>query len=173
MRSHFTAGSKECYPHSPPPHWKFSVRSFLFYLTSFSSNTSPHSGQNFGGCAGSAGSQPHLSQRYRGALAGFFAPQFEQNLPLLTFPQVQVQPSCAGSGFFAPHSGQNLPVAVAPQLHFQLSPAGLGSGFFAPHSGQNLPQTTAPQEHFHRSMPSKSRGCSTCCFCCCCCCPML
>lgn len=158
MRSHFTAGSKECCPHSPPPHRKFSVRSFLFYLTSLSSNTSPHSGQNFGGCAGSAGSQPHLSQRYRGALAGFFAPQFEQNLPLLTFPQVQVQPSCAGSGFFAPHSGQNLPVATAPQLHFQLSPAGLGSGFFAPHSGQNLPVAVAPQLHFQPF-------CAGCCIC--------
>ena len=171
MRSRFTAGSKECYPHSPPPHWKFSVRSFLFYLTSFSSNTSPHSGQNFGGCAGSAGSQPHLSHLYCGTPAGFFAPQFWQNLPLFTAPQEQVQPS-ASAGLGEPHSGQNFPVAVAPHLQVQLF-AGFGSGFFAPHSGQNLPQTTAPQEHFHRSMPSKSRGCSTCCFCCCCCCPML
>lgn len=159
MRSHFTTGSKEHFPHSPPPHRKFSVKNlFPFYLTSLSSNTSPHSGQNFGGCAGSAGSHPHLSQRYRGALSGFFAPQFEQNLPLLTFPQVQVQPSCAGSGFFAPHSGQNLPVAVAPQLHFQLSPAGLGSGFFAPHSGQNLPVAVAPQLHFQPF-------CAGCCIC--------
>lgn len=137
---------------------KVQCKEFIFYLTSLSSNTSPHSGQNFGGCAGSAGSQPHLSQRYRGALAGFFAPQFEQNLPLLTFPQVQVQPSCEGSGFFAPHSGQNLPVAVAPQLHFQLSPAGLGSGFFAPHSGQNLPVAVAPQLHFQPF-------CAGCCIC--------
>ena len=34
-----------------------------YYTQSLSSNGSPHSGQNFGGCAGSAGCQPHLSQR--------------------------------------------------------------------------------------------------------------
>ena len=33
------------------------------YTQSLSSNGSPHSGQNFGGCVGSAGCQPHLSQR--------------------------------------------------------------------------------------------------------------
>ena len=32
--------------------------------------------QNFGGCVGSSGSQPHLSHRYIGTPAGFFAPQF-------------------------------------------------------------------------------------------------
>ena len=33
------------------------------YCLSFSSNASPHCGQNFGGCVGSSGVQPHLSQR--------------------------------------------------------------------------------------------------------------
>ena len=89
---------------------------------SSSPNLSPHSGQNLGGLVGSAGSQPHLSQRYWGTPAGFFAPHSLQNLPWFTAPQEQVQPA-AGSGFFAPHSGQNLPVATAPQAHFQL-PAG-------------------------------------------------
>ena len=68
------------------------------------------------------GSQPHLSQRYWGTPAGFFAPHSGQNLPLFTDPQAHVQPSSAG--FLAPHSVQNLPVAVAPQEgHFQ-PPAG-------------------------------------------------
>ena len=31
--------------------------------SSESSNLSPHSGQNLGGCSGSSGSHPHLSQR--------------------------------------------------------------------------------------------------------------
>ena len=33
------------------------------YCLSFSSNASPHCGQNFGGCVGSSGVQPRLSQR--------------------------------------------------------------------------------------------------------------
>ena len=92
------------------------------------------------------GSQPHLSQRYWGTPAGFFAPHSEQNFPLFTAPQAQTQPSA--SGFLVPHSGQNLPVASAPHLgHFQL-PAAFGSGLLAPHSGQNLPVAVAPQAHF-------------------------
>ena len=35
----------------------------MTHFLSLSSNMSPHSGQNFGGFFGSAGSQPHLSQR--------------------------------------------------------------------------------------------------------------
>ena len=104
-----------------------------------SSKGSPHSGQNLGGCLGSAGSQPHLSHLYWGTPAGFFAPHSEQNLPLFTAPQAHVQPSSAGAGLGLPHSGQNLPVTVAPQAHFQLSPAGLGSGFLLPQLGQKLP----------------------------------
>ena len=34
---------------------------FTYRTISPSSNGSPHSGQNFGGCSGSSGSQPHLS----------------------------------------------------------------------------------------------------------------
>ena len=82
------------------------------------SNGSPHSGQNFGGVVPFSGSQPHLSHLYCGTPAGFFAPQFGQNLPLQTAPQEHFQLS-AGAGFGCPHSGQNLPLAVAPQLHFQ------------------------------------------------------
>ena len=107
---------------------------------SLSSKRSPHSGQNFGGLVGSAGTQPHLSQR---KFIGFLAPHSGQNLPLFTAPQEQVQLSSAG--FFAPHSGQNLPVAVAPQAHFQ-APCCSGSGFFAPQFGQNLPVAVLPQE---------------------------
>ena len=33
----------------------------LYFWISLSSNGSPHWGQNFGGCIGSSGSQPHLS----------------------------------------------------------------------------------------------------------------
>ena len=87
---------------------------------------SPHSGQNLGGFLGSAGTQPHLLQRYWGAALGFLAPHSVQNLPWFTVPQLQVQLAGA-SGRLAPHSVQNLPVAVAPQLHFQLSAAGAGA----------------------------------------------
>lgn len=67
----------------------------------------------------SFGSQPHLSQRYCGTPAGFFAPHSVQNLPLFTVPQEQLHPS-AGIGLGAPHSVQNFPVfPVAPQLQSQ------------------------------------------------------
>ena len=99
----------------------------VFYPTTSSvPKGSPHSGQNLGGVLGSAGTQPHLLQRYWGAALGFLAPHSEQNLPWFTVPQLQVQPAGA-SGRLAPHSVQNLPVAVAPQLHFQLSAAGAGA----------------------------------------------
>ena len=81
---------------------------------------SPHSGQNFGGLVGSAGSHPHLSHLYCGAPAGFLVPQLEQNFPLFCVPHEHVQdPPAAGFGF--PHSGQNFPVAFAPHEHFQES----------------------------------------------------
>ena len=48
---------------------------------SLSSKISPHSGQNFGGFAGSAGVQPHLSHLYCRAPDGFLAPHSVQNLP--------------------------------------------------------------------------------------------
>lgn len=85
---------------------------------SFSSNGSPHSGQNLGGFFGSSGSQPHLSQRYNGSPAGFGFPHSIQNFPLFTVPQLQVQPS-AGFGF--PHSMQNFPVFTFPQAHVPAS----------------------------------------------------
>ena len=57
------------------------------------SKGSPHSGQNLGGAEPASGSQPHLSQRYWGAAAGFLVSHSAQNLPLFTAPQVgQVQP---------------------------------------------------------------------------------
>lgn len=83
---------------------------------SFSSNGSPHSGQNLGGFFGSSGSQPHLSQRYNGSPAGFGFPHSIQNFPLFTVPQLQVQPS---AGFDFPHSMQNFPVFTFPQAHVQ------------------------------------------------------
>ena len=101
-----------------------------------SSKGSPHSGQNFGGWAGSSGSHPHLSHLYWGTPAGFLAPHSGQNLPLFTAPQVQVQPSSAGLG--EPHSGQNFPDATLPQVHFQL-PTGKGTGLGEPQLWQNLP----------------------------------
>ena len=115
---------------------------------------------------------PHLSQRYNGAPDGFFAPQFWQNFPWFTVPQVQVHPSSNGLG--EPHSGQNFPVAIAPHLHFHL-PAWIGSGFFAPHSVQNFPVTTAPHAHFQLSWDCCPDWfcavcCSVCCICCICCC---
>ena len=117
---------------------------------SLSSKGSPHSGQNLGGCAGSAGSQPHLSHLYLGVPAGFGFPHSEQKRPLFTAPQLHFQPSAA-AGRGLPHSGQNLPVTVAPQLQVQLSAAGFGSGFLLPHSGQKLQVTVAPQLHFQLS----------------------
>ena len=41
---------------------KFANGEFHEFISS-SPNLSPHSGQNFGGCFGSSGSHPHLSQR--------------------------------------------------------------------------------------------------------------
>ena len=98
----------------------------LFYWVSFSLNGSPQFGQNFGGLVGSSGSQPHLSQRYRGFIAGLGEPQLVQNLPVFTAPQEQVQLAFAAGagGFFAPHSGQKLPETIAPQEHFHWSVAG-------------------------------------------------
>ena len=121
------------------------------------SKGSPHSGQNLGALVGSAGCQPHLSQRYWGMPAGFLAPQFWQNLPVFLAPQTQVQPlSSTGRGL--PHSGQNLPVAVAPHLQVQAPAAGLGSGFLLPHSGQNLPVAVAPQLHVQPSAAGAAVG---------------
>ena len=78
------------------------------------SKGSPHSGQNFGGCVGSAGSQPHLSHLYCGTPAGFFAPHSEQNLPLFTAPQEHVQVfAAAGSGFFVPQEEQSTAAVAA------------------------------------------------------------
>ena len=108
------------------------------------SKGSPHSGQNFGGFFGSAGSQPHLSHLYNGASAGFFCPHSLQNLPLFFAPQEQVQKLDCSAGLGLPHSLQNFPVLpAAPQL--QVQPA---LGFLLPHSVQNLPSLTAPQAHF-------------------------
>ena len=91
---------------------------YFYALMSPSSNGSPHSGQNLGGFAGSSGSHPHLSHLYCKASAGFGLPHSEQNFPLLTAPQVQVQPPAAGFG--APHSVQNFPVFPAfPQVQAQ------------------------------------------------------
>ena len=95
-----------------------------------------------------------LYTSYLGVPAGLGLPHSEQNLPLFTAPQLQVQPSAA-AGRGLPHSGQNLPVTVAPQLQVQLSAAGFGSGFLLPHSGQNLPVTVAPQLH---CQPSAGAG---------------
>ena len=67
-------------------------------MISPSSNGSPHSGQNFGGCAGSSGSQPHLSHRYWGTPAGLGLPHSEQNFPLLIAPQLHTQPASTGTG---------------------------------------------------------------------------
>ena len=102
------------------------LRGELDYRMSSSSNLSPHSGQNLGGCLGSSGSQPHLSQRYSGSDAGFFAPHSEQNLPLFTAPQEHVQVfAAAGSGFFVPQEEQNLPVDTVPHCgHVQPFAAG-------------------------------------------------
>ena len=101
------------------------------YRASLLSNTSPHSGQNFGGLALSSGSHPHLSQRYAFAPSGLLAPHSAQNFPLLTLPQAaHVQPS-DGSGFGAPQSAQNLPVFTWPQPHFQLSAAGCAAACWA------------------------------------------
>ena len=83
------------------------------------SNGSAHSGQNFGGLCGSAGTQPQLSQRYVGAPEGFGLAHSEQNLPWFTAPHEHVQPSAA-AGFGFAHSEQNLPEFTAPHEQVQL-----------------------------------------------------
>ena len=72
-------------------------------------------------------SLPQLGQNHlAGAGAGAGLPHSEQNLPLLTAPQEQTQPS---AGLEAPHSIQNLPVFTAPQEHFQVfAPAAGAAG---------------------------------------------
>ncbi len=91
----------------------------LAYFRSISLKGSPHSGQNFGGWAGSAGFQPQLLHWYTPAGSG--CPHSEQNLP--TFSAPHWGHFHAASGLGLPHSTQNLPVFSAPQAHFQL-PAG-------------------------------------------------
>ena len=80
----------------------------------------PHSGQNFGGFAGSAGSKPqfwHLA-------AGFGLPHSEQNLPLFFAPQLHTQ-TVGASGFGWPQEVQNLPVLpLWPQEQVQPFAAG-------------------------------------------------
>jgi len=66
----------------------------------------------------------------------------EQNLPILTMPQEQVQLWLL-SGFGCPHAEQNLPVLIVPQEQVQ---PWLLSGFGCPHAEQNLPVLTVPQE---------------------------
>ena len=75
-------------------------------------------------------------------LEGFGFPQPEQNLPVLTMPQEQVQLWLL-SGFGCPHAEQNLPVLIVPQEQVQ---PWLLSGFGCPHAEQNLPVLTVPQE---------------------------
>lgn len=106
---------------------------------------SPHSAQNLGGLNGSAGSQPHLSHRYRGAPAGLGLPHSAQNLPLFTAPQEQVQPA-ASAGLGLPHSAQNFPVLEAPQEQVH-EPA--GAGLDLPQLAQKLPVLVLPQEQVH------------------------
>ena len=100
---------------------------------------SPHRGQNLGGLWGSSGSHPHLSHLYRGAPAGLREPQFGQNCPWFTLPQLQVQPSgAAGCGL--PQLVQNLPVLpLAPHAQSQPPAAGWGAGFGLPQPLQKLP----------------------------------
>ena len=63
------------------PQFLTSSFSLFTHIMSPSSKTSPHSGQNFGGLDGSAGSHPHLSHLYRGTTAGLGFPHSMQNLP--------------------------------------------------------------------------------------------
>ena len=75
----------------------------------------PHSGQNLGGLAGSAGTKPQLAH----LAAGRGLPHSEQNLPLFFAPQLHTQ-TAGASGRGLPHSAQNLPVLpVWPQLQVQ------------------------------------------------------
>ena len=79
----------------------------------------PHSGQNFGaGCDGS-GSYP---QDAHFNCEGFDFPQFEQNLPVFSFPHEHFHVET--SGFGLPQFEQNLPVFSFPQEHFQLPGTG-------------------------------------------------
>ena len=75
---------------------------------------------------------PHSPQNL--AEAGFLAPQSVQNQ------------SEAGLG--EPHSAQNLPVLVWPQAQIQLPPAE-AAGLGEPHSAQNFPVLEWPQEQVH------------------------
>ena len=52
------------------------------HCRSSSLNASPHSGQNFGGCSASSGSQPQREHRY--FTVGFGFPHSSQNLPSFT-----------------------------------------------------------------------------------------
>ena len=68
----------------------------------------PHSGQNLGGWAGSAGSKPQFEH----LVAGFGLPHSEQNLPLFFAPQLQTQ-TVGASGLGFPQEVQNFPVFPA------------------------------------------------------------
>ncbi len=59
------------------------------------------------------------------ALYGLGLPQLEQNLPLLTFPQLQVH---SPLGLGCPQLEQNLPVFTFPQEQVQLPAAGAEAG---------------------------------------------
>lgn len=88
---------------------------YVYYTRSSSLKGSPHSGQNFGGCSGSAGTQPHLSHLYFLGAAGFDLPHSAQNLPVLVAPHSHVQLEGAGAAgaspsLLLPQLAQNLPV---------------------------------------------------------------
>ena len=59
-------------------------------------------------------------------LTGMGFPHSEQNFPVFTVPQEQVQ-LAAGAGCGLPHSEQNFPVFTAPQE--QVQPAAALAGF--------------------------------------------
>lgn len=105
------------------------IRQF-YYFVSLSSKISSHSGQNFGGCAGASGSQPHLSHLKSLAPTGFFASHDEQNLPLFIAAQEQVRPS--SEGFFSPQEEQNLPVFGVWHFGHSHVPSATEAGFFEP-----------------------------------------
>ena len=74
---------------------------------------------------------------------GLGDPQFGQNLPVLTAPQLHVH--SAGAGFGDPQFGQNLPVFTDPQLHVQLCAAGVPALWALP------------------AAPAKAPPCAVCC----------
>jgi hypothetical protein len=133
-------GLSRCFPDAPGVSAVLTLIMFLY-----------NSGQNLGGCAGSEGSQPHLSHLYCGTPAGFDFPHSAQNFPLLTAPQLQVQPAGASGFVAAAFRAEFSRSPSAPQAHFQLPSGAFGSGFFAPHSGQNFPVAVAPHAHFQVS----------------------